>query len=204
MTSQLYLVLDIEVTGQHYLGADQIVCIAWCFGTGEALIQSGQLLVPLRPSLPWADYWAQQGFARKGLEFFNFWSRQENLDRLNAWKKLPYGPTVFQSQAALFAAFDELLQRLEAIGTYAIVTDTTCFDTVWLDVGLRKHGFPGLNRSRDGVHWFNCLELDSLLTGLGQRSLNQLVAPPLELNHALADNDAVVLYQRLVDALSKV
>lgn len=197
---KVYLVLVIEATGQHYLGNDQLICIAYCVGTAEGIIESGQLLRPLRPGCQTlADYWKQRGFA--DIEFTYFWSRQENLDRLHQWSQLPLGPTVFDSEIELFTAFQALLMRLESNGHYCIVTDTTCYDTVWLDLGLRKFGFAGLNRSRDGTVWLNSLEIDSFLTGLVKRSLAELAPPPKERNHALSDNDAVDLFYRLQGGL---
>jgi hypothetical protein len=195
-----YLVLDIEATGEHYLGRDRLICIAYCFGTATELIQSGQLLLPVIPgSATMREYWTEQGFGE--IEWQYFWSRKENLERLESWSRA-VGPNVCPNERNLFSAFNALLAQLETLGDYVICTDTTCYDTIVLDVGLRKHGYAGLNRTRDGKKWLNSLEVDSLLTGLKQRGLDQLQPPPAERNHALADNDAVDLYARLCAGLA--
>ena len=58
-----------------------------------------------------------------------------------------------------------------------IVTDTTCYDTVWLSYLLAKHGFESLLYKRNGDYNGGAVEVDSYKYGVYNITPNQDISP---------------------------
>lgn len=166
----LFIAIDIETTGQHYLGKDCLIAIGAAMGKKCSdgrfeVFRSDRWVVDLEKPTgqTWAQVWSERGYEARC--FDEFWSKNlEVLEYLQACREKT-------NQDTVITRFNEFLGQVEKEGPYSIISDTLFFDTVWLDYHLRSCGFAGLSRKRDGTGWISGYELDSLRFGRTQAAL---------------------------------
>ena len=169
----VYIALDIETTGKHFLGADRCLTIGWACGAatrswpcvkGDPCIRRGHACVGLgKPvDVSWADFWSREGFEASC--FQSFWSQRLGmLDRLQD----PADAALVPSERDMISRLDGVLRELETeFEKVVVVTDTTCYDTVWLSYLLAKHGFETLLYRRSGEYNGGAIELESYRYGV--------------------------------------
>ena len=160
-----YIALDIETTGQHYLGQDSLIAIGAAVGErGQnglfRIVETHRWVVDLKraPEQTWKGLWAERGYEQRCYD--EFWVK--NLVALNL---LQAQPDLYATQGAAITAFSEFLGELQDDGPYSLLFDTLLFDSVWLDYLLRLGSYAGLSRLRDGTGWVAAYEVDSLRFG---------------------------------------
>lgn len=160
-----YIALDIETTGQHYLGQDRLIAIGAAVGERTAnglfkVVEARRWVVDLRraPSQTWKELWEERGYEQRCYD--EFWSKNSaTLDWLQAQ------PGLYATQGQAITAFSEFLGEMQSGGPYSLLFDTLLFDSVWLDYLLRLCSYAGLSRMRDGTGWVAAYEVDSLRFG---------------------------------------
>lgn len=160
-----YIALDIETTGQHYLGRDGLIAIGAAVGERGPnglfrIVEARRWVVDLKrdPQQSWQAVWAERGYEKRCYD--EFWSNNiATLDWLQAH------PDRYATQGAAITAFSEFLGEMQSGGPYSLIFDTLLFDSVWLDYLLRLCSYAGLSRMRDGTGWVAAYEVDSLRFG---------------------------------------
>lgn len=208
MVRRLILALDIETTGA-FLERDTCFAIGYAAGYGpNEIVSQGKFVFDPTSKYPartawfigdaknalaedteadndtinamarkiyWSKIWGYSKWERRC--FDEFWSK--NIPTLDAI----VASAGFTSEHDIFAAFDRVLAELQKHETEGaevhILTDTTAYDTVWLQHRLQHYQYGGLTNDRDGTGWRNTLELDSLYQGANWARRCQNL-PPLE------------------------
>lgn len=167
-----YLALNVETTGR-FQGKDAMFAIGWAVArAGDAFAETlliGNLCLQLdsdqagSPSheTNWPMLWERNQWEMSCWE--TFWSKNQTiLDLLQD----PTRVNLFQTEQKMMEELNKVLEMLEGRYNLVIVTDTTTFDPVWLDMALRKHGFVGLDHPRQGNGWRPGFEKDSYVMGV--------------------------------------
>lgn len=163
--TKVWVAFDIETTGQNILDGDKIVAIgaaAFVFGESGHTIESTKWCLDLKKpeTATWEEFWEIKGWEKRC--YREFWSdKLELLQKLQDEKS-----SLVESEVRLAWTLSQYLATLEEThGEFIIIFDTIVFDPVWLDLLLRKHGFAGLSRNRDGTGWRSIFEVDSYRFG---------------------------------------
>lgn len=217
-----YLAIDIETTGQHYDKSDVIIAFGACLGeigadgkwSTVAHFRGTNRIDTGLQGLSWEKIWGQRGFEKACLS--EFWS-ERGLKALEFLHSEPLSDDngVFDSEERLIRALNEMLSAVEKGGSFQLLFDTVLNDPVWLDYKLRRYGFAGLAKNRDGTGWRGAYETDSLRFGLAKvepgnwRELNERLSD-VEAQMALGDSvphdplyDAKLIFLQAAIAWSK-
>jgi len=139
--------VDIEATGAN-LFTDKCFAIGLAFGTDLNSYETHNVCLDLKKpeDSTWAQHWETCGFEKDCYD--SFWSKNEDiLNMLQDRSKVH----LCKTEKAMVTKFQQLLGDIEKkFDKLTLVTDTTCFDTVWLTVLLQKYKYPGLAYKRDG------------------------------------------------------
>lgn len=159
-----YFAVDIECTGAS-LFTDKCFAIGLAYGDSLSSVKTFNACVTLgKPSaVSWSQYWKEMGFEMACYE--RFWSK--NKQTLNLLQD-PTKVNLYETEKKMIDALNAFMVDMEKeFDQLCLVTDTTCFDTVWLTYLLQKHGHPGLAYFRNGEYRRGgSFEMDSFRLGV--------------------------------------
>jgi len=170
-----YCASDIERTGKGLV--DVTFAIGWSHSDQSLKnITSGQICYDFGLNLEEIDkmdheekvktirkFWKFNGYEMRC--FDEFWSK--NIDTFISIQHIARSNVIdCESMSNVIHVFNEELKKIEAkYSQLNIITDTTMFDTVWLNHLLLEHGYAPLNYDRSGKKYRWGYETDSYALG---------------------------------------
>lgn len=163
-----FIALDIETTGKYFIRKDRCFAIGWAYGSiddaKDGIVTGNACLAMSKPSdMAWGDFWRREGFEQSCYD--GFWRNHLSiLDKLQDMSKV----NLFSSEEEMIKQLENVLSLVERLfDKVVIVTDTTCYDTVWLSYLLAKHGLESLLYKRNGdYNDGGAIEVDSYKCGV--------------------------------------